>query len=279
MQRQLSISIREYVEQGGRAGLVPNNFLEFLSHIHRAGGFWQVIQRDKYTGRVVKEQWLDNAWTDNGVAVMLRAALGASLPPAFTPASILVISATLGATTLTANIPSGGTVSNITVAAPTGGTIPSGTNLIINPGANQLAVTLTQAINGAGTFTVTSVPGPTSQITSGSSVRYAYSAVPTADPTSLAAPASYTSFMPAGQFTYTGTTGYGNRQMAVTNNSSYLFSTTGSPAAVAGSYTEAWMANSSPISTNNQTVLRVALDTILTIDSTHNGEINLVEKL
>jgi hypothetical protein len=85
--------------------------------------------------------------------------------------------------------------------------------------------------------------------------------------------------MPAGQFTYTGTSGYGNRTYAITNNSAYLFSTTGSPAATAGSYTEAWLANTNPISANTQTVLRVAFDNILVINSTTNGRVDITEKL
>lgn len=279
MSRKLFVSIPELVQAKQEGALIPLSFEEAISHIHKPGGYWQVIQRDKFTGEVQTEQWLINSWTDNGISQMLDAVLRASAPTQFTPANIMVISATIGATTLTANISSGGTVTSITVAAPTGGNIPSGTALIIDPGGHNFAVTLTQTINGAGTFTVSSVTGPGTQINSGSSVRYAYSAVPTADPSSIGSPVSYTSAMASGQFTKTLTTGYGNRQIVVTNNSAYLFNTTGSPAAAAGSYTEAWMANSNPISANNQTVLRVVFDAILVINSTTIGSVSITEKL
>ena len=273
--RKLYCSIPEY-QQGG---LIPSNFDDFISHIKRPGGFWQVLQRDKLTGDIQVEQWLENNWTDNGVSQMYDAVLRASAPTQFTPANIMIISATLGATTLSANISSGGTVTSIQVNAPTGANIPSGTALIIDPGGHNFAVTLTQTINGAGTFTVSSVTGPGTTINSGSSVRYAYSAVPTADPSSIGSPVSYTSAMASGQFTKTITTGYGNRQIVVTNNSAYLFNTTGSPAATAGSYTEAWLSNTNPISATNQTVVRVVFDTILVINSTTIGQVTITEKL
>lgn len=275
MERELTVSIPEY----HRGGLMPQNFDDFIAGLDRPGGFWQVRSIDKLTGRVLREQWLQNNYTDNGVSVMFKALAGASTPST-TPASIIAIDASLGYTTLTSSIASGGTVTSITVAAPTGPTIPSGTTLLINPGtSNTLTVTLSAAITGAGTVAVTSTPGPTSTIASGASVRYAYTAVPTADPGSLSAPVSYTSAMPAGQFTYTLTTGYGNRTLAVTNNSAYLFSTTGTPAATAGTYTCAWLVNTNPVATTAQTFLRCAFDNALVINSTTNGQINITEKL
>lgn len=277
--RNFTNSIRE-AQQGG---LQPSTFAEFLSHIRRPGGYWQVIARDKLTGEIIAEQWLENAYTDNGVATMWGAICGSASSFSSTPGNILAIDASLGWTTLTANIAAGGTVTSIQVAAPTGPNIPSGTLLVINPGtANTLSVTLTQAITGAGTVTVASVPGPTSLIASGASVRYGYTAVPTADPSSLSSPASYTSAMPSGQFsnqTSGGFSGYGKRQLTATNSGAYLFSTSGSPAASAGSYTCAWLCNHSPISANNQTFIRVAFDTALTISSTLIGQVNLTEIL
>lgn len=278
MHRELYCSIPEYRRLPAHKR--PKTFEGLMELIKRPGGFWQVQQINKLTGAVEVAQWLENNWTDNGVSVMMKSAIGAS-SPGFTPASIMVISATLGMTTTTASIPSGSAPTSITVAAPTGGTIPSGTVIVIDPGAGHqnITATLSAAISGAGTVSITGAGTPSSTIASGASVRYAYSAVPTADPASIASPVSYTSAMPAGQFTYTGTTGYGNRQYVITNNTAYLFSTSGSPAAVAGSYTEAWMSNTNPISANTQTVLRVAFDNILVINSTTNGQITITEKL
>jgi hypothetical protein len=281
MDRKLSVSIPEFKN----GGLMPGTFEEFLEHIHRPGGFWQVLERDKLTGRVLAEQWLENTYTDNGVSVMYHALANAASFTQAQPANIIAIDASLGWTTLTSSIASGGTVTSITVGALIGPTIPSGTTLWINPGVNNtltsstLVVVTTQAITGAGTFTVTSVAGPAATIASGSSVRYAYSAVPTLDPGSLSAPVSYTAALPSGQFTYAMTTGYGNRSLAVTNNSAYLFSTTGSPAASAGNYTCAWLCNANPVAATSNTFVRVAFDNSLTINSTTAGQINITEKL
>ncbi len=267
------------IQEASKGGLQPQNFEEFISHIHRSGGFWHIVQRDKLTGEIQVEQFLENAWTDNAVSQMYDAVLRASAPTQFTPANIMVISQTLGFTTLAANIAAGGTVTSIQVGALTGPTIPSGTKLMIDPAGQAFNVTLTQSITGSGTFTVTSTPGPISQINSGAAVRYDYTAVPTADPSSISAPVSYTNALSSGQFTKTITTGYGNRQIQVNNSSAFIFSTTGSPAATAASYTTAYMANTNPISANNQTVLVCVFDALAVVNSTTTIQINLSEKL
>jgi len=267
------------IQEASKGGLQPQNFEDFLSHIHRPGGFWQVLTRDKLTGEILVEQWFEHNWPDNGVSQMYDPVLRASATTQFPPANIMVISQTLGFTTLAANIAAGGTVTSIQVGALTGPTIPSGTKLMIDPTGQAFNVTLTQSITGAGTFTVTSTPGPVSQINSGAAVRYDYTAVPTADPSAISAPVSYTSALSSGQFTKTITTGYGNRQIQVNNSSAFIFSTTGSPAATAASYTEAWMSNTNPISANNQTVLRCALDALAVVNSTTTIQINISEKL
>lgn len=252
----------------------PQNFEDLCARISRRGGFWQVKQIDKLTGEVQTEQWLENNYSDNGANVMLKQIINSSAPSAFTPANIIAVDQSLGFCTLTTAISSGGTVTSITVSALTGPTIPSGTKLLVGAGGpTTLSVTLTAAITGAGTFSVTSTPGPGSSIPVGASVRYDYSAVPTADLSSLSAPVSYTAALPSGQFTFV------NRQVTVTNSGIYVFSTTGSPVATAANYTSAWLTNTNPVSATNQTVLHVSLDTPAIVSSSSNAQVTIVEKL
>lgn len=278
MERKLLVSIPEYYN----GGLVPQNFEDFMEHIHRPGGYWQVLQRDKYSGEVQTEQWIQNCYTDNGVTVMFKALAGASTPSTV-PASIIAIDASLGNAGLGASVASGGTVTSLTLntALFNGPTIPSGTKLVVNPGTgNTLTVVTTASITSASSsVTVTSTPGPGSTIANGATIRYDYTAVPTSDPSSLSAPVSYTSSMPGGQFTYTITTGYGNRTLAVTNNTAYLFSTTGSPVATAGSYTAARLVTTNPLSAATQSFLYAPFDAPLVISSSSNGQVNINEKL
>jgi hypothetical protein len=70
-------------------------------------------------------------------------------------------------TTLSATIPAGGTVTSISVNAPAQ-TIPSGS--LLSVGNSDYTLMTTQAITSSGTFSVQSKAGPSSQISSGSSV-------------------------------------------------------------------------------------------------------------
>lgn len=275
--RKLNVSIPEY----HNGGLIPQNFDDFIAGIQRPGGFWRVATLDKTTGDVLAEQWLENSYTDNGCNAMFHAIANSASYSNSTPGNIIAIDQSCQGTTLSAGISSGGTVTSISVNGATA-TIPSGTKLVINPGTgNSLTVTTTQSITtSGGTCTVNSVTGPASAISSGAYVRLDYTAVVTADPGSLSAPVSYTSALPSGQFTYTMTTGYGNRTLSLTNNSAYLFSTTGSPAATANSfYTSAWLCSANPVATTSQTYIHVCFDNFLVINSTTVGLVTITEKL
>jgi hypothetical protein len=270
MTRKLFVNIPEYWGYG----MKPQNFEDLTARISRPGGFWQVKQFDKLTGEVQVEQWLCNNFSDNGAAAMLKAIINASAPTVFTPANIIAVDQSVGFTTLATAIASGGTVTSITVNSLTGPVIPNGTKILVGAGGpTTILLTLTQTITGAGTFTVSSVTGPGSSIPIGSSVRFDYSAVSTADLSSLSAPVSYTAAMPAGQFTFA------SRQVTVTNSGIYVFSTTGLPVAVAANYTAAWLTNTNPVGATNQTVVHCVFDTPAVVNSTSNTQVTIVEKL
>jgi hypothetical protein len=261
----------------------PQSVNELLEEIRRPIGLWSIKAISKKTGKILQEQFCENNYTDNGVTAMFKALAGPSSITA-SPANIIAIDASLGWTTINGSIASGGTLTSINVNALTGPTIPSGTQLVINPGGGNASLTITTSANitGAGTFSIVSTSGPASLIPSGSSVRYAYSVVPTADPSSLSSPVSYTAPMATSQFTYPilpSQTGYGNRIIHITNNSAYLFSTTGNPPTTVGNYTCAWLCNANPVASNTATFVRVAFDTQLIISSSVNGQIDIYERL
>ncbi|GCE49205.1 hypothetical protein EI42_05992 [Thermosporothrix hazakensis] len=275
--QNIYISIPEY-----RQPAQPTNFDDAVASLNRSGGFWRIQTLEKATGNVTQEQWLENAYTDNGVLTMFKALAGASTPST-PPASMIAIDQSLGMASLSAAIPAGGNVTSIQIGSLIGASIPSGTKLVINAGtSNTLTVVTTAAISGAGTVGVQSTPGPTSSIPAGSWVRYDYASVPTADPGALTSPVSYTAPLPAAQFTYAvsgGNSGYGNRSLTVTNNGAYLFSTTGTPPAVAASYTTAWLVSANPVTATTHTFLRVPFDAPLIISDSSNGLITITEKL
>jgi hypothetical protein len=242
-------------------------------------------------------QVCENNITDNGALAMFKNTMNASAG-GIAVANIIAVSQSIGHTTLSASIASGGTVTSISVGSLTGPTIPSGTTLCINPGPNQFLVSTTQAISGAGTITVASRSGPASTIASGSHVRYAtstdiasagssysVSSTLTTDVSSLSAPVSYTAALPSGQFTISGS-GNGNRQLVVTNSGNYLFSTSSNSnpsTATVADYTDAWLVNANPVAAPvsgiYNTFVHVPLDTLGSVTANTTLQITITEKL
>lgn len=286
--RRLFVSIPEHWKYKGSLVLPPQNFEDLVRRVEKPGGYWQIKTLDKLTGEILQEIWCCNLLTDNGSIAALKGVMGNAITTV-TPANRIAIDQSYGYTTLAANIPSGGTVTQIQVGTLTGPTIPSVTALVIGAGtAVTLTVQLTQSITGAGTYTITSRSGPISQISAGANIRYAtpeealaagYSAPPTADASSLSAPASYTNALASGNFTYTATTGYKNRLAQVTTSPSDNFSTTGSPAATAANYTAAWLVNANPVAATTNTFAHVAFDAPVGVSSSAIGQVTVIEKL
>lgn len=245
-------------------------------------GIWCVQQTNNESGEVEYLMVGSNAITDNGAIGALKNIFNASAG-GIAVANIIAIDASLGIATVAA-ISSGGTVTSITVTALTGPTIPSGTTLLINPGAgagtNKLLVSTTQAITGAQTCTVTSTPGPGSSISAGSYARYAtasdvvgtlLSSMPTTDVSALTAPVSYTAALPSGQFTFNSTTGSGNRNVIISTVSAYIFTTVSNSnpsTATVGTYTAMWLVSTSPVSSTAHTYAHLPLDAPLSISGT-----------
>lgn len=279
--KKRSISLPEYWAIPPRRR--PTTFEGLLKRLHpsKMSGIWCVQQTNNESGEVEYLMVGSNAITDNGAIGALKNIFNASAG-GIAVANIIAIDASLGIATVGA-ISSGGTVTSITVTALTGPTIPSGTTLLINPGAgagtNKLLVSTTQAITGAQTCTVVSTPGPGSSIAAGSFARYALaqdvvgtalSSMPTTDASSLSG-ASYTAALPSGQFTFNSTTGSGNRNVVISTVSAYIFTTLSnsnpSPAS-AGTYTAMWLVKASPVASTADTYAHLPLDAPLVISST-----------
>lgn len=276
MARKLFCSIPEYYTIEPRKR--PRTFRGLMKHVHRHEGYWQIVNTLD-NGDVI-EQWCQNVLTDNGALSLWKNTIN-NASASIGVANIIAIDQSLGYATLgTGGIASGGTVTSIPIGSLTGPTIPSGTTLVINAGqATTLTVTTTQAITSASTTcTVNSVSGPASAIAAGAGIRYAYSSVPTTDASSLSAPASYTSALPSGQFSFGGT-GVGNRYVQVTTSTAYNFSETGSPAATAGSYTAAWLVNANPVAATTNTFAHVVFDTPVVVGSSSSGQVTIQEKI
>lgn len=284
MPRELLVSIPEYwaLPEDQR----PDTYEEMMKIVKKPGGYWQLLTRANDTGEVLREQWLCNAITDNGCLSMFKNTMNAA-SAGIAVANIIAIDQSLGYTTLSTTIASGGTVTSITVGTLTGPTIPSGTTLCIGAGgATQLFVSTTAAITGAGTYTVASTAGPSSSISSGANIRYANqseltaagsaytaSSALTTDVASLNAPSAYTAALPAGQFTISGS-GNGNRQMSVSNSGNYLFSTganSNPSVATAANYTAGWLVNASPVASTANTFVHVAFNAPISVTSGTSG--------
>jgi hypothetical protein len=285
---KVSISVPEYWNCAPRKR--PRTYEGLIKRVHRQAGIWCVQQTNTITGEVEILNVINNCLTDNGAIAALKNTINAT-SAGIGVANIMAIDASLGIATVGA-ISSGGTVTSIPVTALTGPTIPSGTTLIINPGqASKLLVSTTAAITGAGTCSVVSTAGPASAISAGSFGRYAtatdvvgtaLSSMPTTDASSLTAPVSYTAALPSGQWTFTATTGSGNRNVVVTNSAPYLFQTTANSnpsVATTGTYTAVWIVSVSPVTATSQTFVHAPLDTPLTIVSSSTIQITVTEKL
>ena len=283
MARTLLVTIPDYFSHAGISSntvLPPQNFQDFVDRLSYPGGFWQVCQIDKYSGEVITEIWAKNLLTDNGATSLWKNLFNASAG-GIGVANIIAVDQSLGYTTLNGTISNGASPTSITVGSLTGPTIANSSTITIGAGtANTCVVTVNQVggITGAGTYTVTTVSAATGAIATGANIQV----TPTVtDASSLSAPVSYTSALPSGQFTFSGT-GTGNRQVQITNSGNYLFSTSANSngsTATAANYTAAWLVNTNPVAATTQTFVHVTFPAPIAVNASSNGMVTIVERL
>lgn len=255
-----------------RSRVKPRGFLEFAEMIpERSGpgikGIWEIARADR-DGRVLERLWNTNVITDQGAISMLERGCNSSsatLPNLFNQIAMTNGS---GSTTLTTALTNGQTgITSLAVAAlpaaipaTTGG---SPTQVVIGFGSGQTQTVTLSAGASAGATSIS-----VNSFTANAAYAIGTAVVPlpnvAENPSSLPGSlVSYSGALAPGAFTYTPTTGAGNRTAVVT----YQFTTTGGTSV--GNYTDFWLTNANPVSGAGQTLAH-EINTPMRCDTTPN---------
>lgn len=253
----------------------PRNFDQFQQMVcaskEHAGitkGIWEIIQSDR-DGRVLQRLWNMNVVTDAGAISLLKRgcnSAGATLPNLFNQIAMTNGS---GSTTLTTALTNGqaGIVSLAVAALPaaipatTGGVA---TQVIIGFGSLQTQ-TVTLSSGAAAGATSISVNSFTANAAYGIGTAVVPLPNVAEDPSALTGSlVSYSGALSTGAFTFTPTTGAGNRTDLVT----FQFTTAGGTSV--GNYTDFWIVNTNPVSGTGQTLAH-EINTPMRCDSTPNN--------
>lgn len=227
-------------------------------------GLWEWTQWDPKTGEVRKREWNRNVVVDQGAVNILQAAINNAVPSAVF--NNIYINNNSGSTTLTTALTNGQTsVTSLAVAA-----IPAAIPLNYPSPANSVVTQLTVGYGTGTTQTVSMNASASQNATSLTTVSYTSNAayaigtavVPLpnvaenpsntnlkANQSSVAE--SYSGNLSAGAFTFSSTTGAGNRSVTVTFT--FKTSSNGGSTSVA-SYSDAWLVNVSSGATANNYV-------------------------
>lgn len=231
-----------------KSSIKPRGFAEFCEMVDTQGritGLWEFVQSDALTGRVKKRLWNKNVVTDNGAVNILASAIANASNA--NPWNNILITNNSGSTTLTAALAANQAgVTSLSVAALPAA-IPSGTSLQLGYGTGntQTVVTSALAAQGATSISVTSFTVNATGFGVGQAVVPLPSVTDNPTNANLTANASsplsqYSGVIAAGGFTYSATTGLGNRSVVVT----YVFkNATNGGSTPNGSYTDAWLVN------------------------------------
>jgi hypothetical protein len=243
-ERKLLVSDQKYWRHPVR----PRNFEDYAAMLPGGCGAWRIQQCNK-DGIVVVEQWIKNKLLNAALKAIFAATAG-------NPFKYIAITNGAGVTALTTALTNGqsGITSLAVNALPA--TIASGTTLIIGAGTGQTqsVTTSAQANSGATSISVNSFTANAAYAI-GSNV----APQPTANdnPSSLPGSlASYSAALSGGAFTY-------SNNMAAT----YTFDRAGSPAASDGTYTEAYMVNTSPVAATYQVGIHITFNAPVSINS------------
>jgi hypothetical protein len=244
----------------------PRNFAQFVDLVcaspedkGKIKGIWEFVQSDPKTGRPKKRLWVMNTVTDNGAVNILASAIANASNA--NPWNNILITNNSGSTTLTtalaANAPG---VTTLAVAAVPAA-IPSGTTLQLGYGTGntQTVVTNGATSQGATSITVNSFTVNATGFGIGQAVVPQPSVADNPTNAALTSNASsplsqYSGVITAAGFTYSPTTGAGNRSVVVT----FVFkNSTNGGSTPNGSYTDAWLVNVTSGASNATTGLFV----------------------
>lgn len=274
-----------------KSSVKPRNFADFCDMIDTQGkitGIWEWTQWDPKTGEVKKREWTKNVVTDQGAVNILQAAIANAVPSAVF--NNIYINNNSGSTTLTTALTNGQTgVTSLAVAA-----IPAAIPLDYPSPANSVVTQLTVGYGTGQTQTVSMNGAATQGATSLTTVSYtsnAAYAIGTAvvplpnvaenpSNTNLKANQSsvveqYSGNLAGGAFTYSATTGAGNRSVVVT----FTFkNATNGGSTSNGNYTDAWLVNVSSAATTNDYVAH-EINTPMRCDNSNNVTATITIKI
>lgn len=232
----------------------PRTFEQFVAMVKKSKedrgkpkGIWELVQYNPRTGQIVQRLWNMNVITDQGANSMLQRTMNsaAASPPAIFNNILLTNNA--GSSTLTSALAANATAVTSLAVAALPAAIPSGTTLQLGfgTGNTQNVTTSALAVQGATSISVTSFTVNATGFGIGSNV------VPvpqvTDNPTNAGLTSnattplsSYSGNLAVGAFTYTPTSGAGNR----TGVATFTFANATNGGSTAnGIYTDAWVVN------------------------------------
>jgi hypothetical protein len=253
-----------------KSSIRPRGFNEFCEMYDTQGkitGLWEWTQWDPKTGEVKKREWNKNVITDHGAVNILASAIANASNA--NPWNNLYINNNSGSTTLTTALTNGQTsVTSLAVAAipaaipldypaPISSTV---TQLTVGYGTGQ---TQTVSMNSAASQGATSLT--TVSYTSNAAYAIGTNVVPLPNvgenPSNANLKANqssvleqYSGTISSGGFTYSATTGAGNRSVQI----SFVFqNSTNGGTTSNGAYTDSWITNVTSAASNSTTGLFV----------------------
>lgn len=276
----------------------PRGFAELCDMVETHGkitGIWCWEQWDPKTGEVRKREITRNVVTDHGAVNILASAIASASNSS--QWNDILITNNSGSTTLTTALTNGQTgVTSLAVAAIPAA-IPLDYPAPINTTPTQLQIgygtgqTQTVTVNAAATQGATSIT--TTSFTSNAAYAIGTNVVPlpnvgenpsnanlTANATSPLS--SYSGALSSGAFSYSATTGAGNRSCQI----SYTFAnSTNGGTASNGGYSDAWLTNVSSGATNSTTGNFVGnyvaheINSIMLINNSNNLTVTITIKI
>jgi len=275
----------------------PRNFEQFCDMVSaskdtryagKIKGIWEWRQWDPKTGETRKREWNMNVVTDDGAIEILKCAINNAVPAAVF--NNIYINNNSGSTTLTTALTNGQTavvslaVAALPAAIPLNNITPATgvTNILVGYGTAQTQQVVMNAAAVLGAVALTTV-----SYTSNAAYAIGSPVVPvpvvSENPTNTNLKVNQTGTvvesnsgaLSAGAYTFTATTGAGNRNVVVT----FTFKTAANGgSATIGNYTDAWLCNVLSAPTTNNYICH-EVNTPMRCDNSNNVTVTITIKI
>ena len=282
-----------------KSSVKPRGFTEFCDMVETNGkitGIWEWKQWNPKTGEVVKREWCKNVVTDHGAVNILASAIASASNSS--QWNNIYINNNSGSTTLTVATGTGAiaTGANLSVAAlpaavpldypaPISSTV---TQVTLGYGGGTTQTLNINASNSQGATTLNIVGfTPSINYPIGTAIVPLPNVGENPTNTNLKANQSsvvemYSGNLSSGAFTYSATTGAGNRSVQV----SFTFAnSTNGGSTPNGAYTDAWLTNVNTGATNTTTgnfvgnYINHVINTPMTVNNSNNITVTITIKL